>query len=77
MPVRRAPFNIAAVNARRTAQVLRDLADLAERGEITGMAAGFVFADRRVDCLLAGVLEKDPVFAYYVAGKLKHQLENF
>ena len=70
MSVRRGPYNIAEVQANRTAQALRELLQLANRGKLTGVAVGCIFSDGSINHMLAGRLDTDPVMAYYVTGGL-------
>lgn len=76
MAVRRGPFNLHHVNALRTAQALRELADMAERGGVIGVAVGYVTPDRAHRAMFAGVCERDRALAYLLAGKMSVALLN-
>lgn len=76
MSVRRAPYNFQASLTRATADALRDLALAADRGEIIGVAVGYVTVEREHRARFAGICEHDANVAYRVNGRLgKYLLE--
>ncbi len=76
MSVRRAPFNLQAAHAHRTATALREMAEMADEGRLIGVAVGMVMADNNHKAFVAGVCEKNTALAYLLAGKLKNAILN-
>lgn len=71
---RRGPYAINAVRSTETAQVLRELADLAERGEVIGLAYVAIRPNRKVIAATAGVATADPPLVTHWLTKLSHIL---
>lgn len=67
---RRGPYAINAVRSTETAQALRELAELAERGEIIGLAYVVLRPKRRVTVGTVGVATQDPPLVTYWLKKL-------
>lgn len=61
-------------HSQETAQVLRELADLAERGEIIGLAYVAIRPHRKVIAATAGVATADPPLVTHWLTKLSHVL---
>jgi hypothetical protein len=57
---KRGPYAINAVRSTETAQALRELADLADRGEIIGVAYVALQPQRRAAIGTVGVARQDP-----------------
>lgn len=68
--LRRPPYAIAASHAKRTAAALRELARMADRGELIGAAvAGWTGADG-LDLRVIGFLEQRMPMAHFAASRL-------
>lgn len=62
---RRGPYAINAVRSTETAQALRELADMADRGEIIGFAYAAIEPRRRVVVGTVGAATTEPTLVTY------------
>lgn len=67
---RRGPYAINAVRSTETAQALRELADLADRGEIIGFAYAAIEPRRRVTIGTVGAAKTEPTMVTHWLKKL-------
>lgn len=74
MTVKRAPYSIRAAHQAHTASLLREWADVAERGELLGVIVGAIDKDMRPRLVTGGLLSNRTREAHWVASLLEKTL---
>lgn len=74
MTVKRPPYNLKSSYHIYTAQVLQDLADLAKKGHLEGVAIAALTDKNEPILKVAGRLHYRPRDAYWIVGLLKDTL---
>ncbi len=67
---RRGPYSIDSVRSKETAQALREMADMADNGELIGVAYVALRPGRKVSVGMFGVAKSDPPLVTYWLKKL-------
>ena len=75
MSVRRAPYNIHAAMIRESIAHIREVLALLESGDAKGVAVAVWASDQRSHRIgVSGYMRKHPRDAYWLLGRLKHQV---
>lgn len=68
--MRAPPYKIPVNDALSTAQALRRLLEMAERGEIVGISWAVATHDREITCGVAGLMERNRPLGHFGASRL-------